>query len=163
MLLIVSGVALAVSNATVYVNPLSINNPALTYGRTFSVYISLDSISSLNAYDFKLTYNPSILKVYSKSVLPFLNSPNFVVKNSVNTKTGIIQISVTSLRPALPKSGSGNLAVITFQIIGTGETVLDLYDVKLSTSTILPILSLAKDGYFNNKPSLPSPQEPVIE
>jgi len=159
----IASAALAASNATVYVSPLSISNPALTYGKTFSVYISIDSISSLYAYDFKLKYNPSILKAVNVTTLQFLNNPNFVVKKTANAKTGVIQVSATSLRPALPKSGSGNLAVITFQVIGTGETVLDLYDVKLSSPTILPILSLAKDGYFNNKPPSPSPQEPVIE
>jgi len=101
-------------------------------GKTFTVDVKIDDVIDIYAFEFKLLYDTSILDATNIAVTPFLNEPTYTVKKQIDDTSGLVWYGVSSLPPAFPKSDSGTLATITFQVIGEGECALDLYYLVLA-------------------------------
>ena len=138
------------SPPSLYVAPPSIVDYGKVPTSTFTINVTIDSVEGLYGYEFKLGYDPFVLTATLSAVQPFLNTPSYTVRNEIDDTLGRVWVAVTSLLPALPKSGSGVLVKITFSVDAKGQTTLDLYDTKLSDKPGLPISHTVFDGYFRN-------------
>jgi hypothetical protein len=134
---------------TLYVDPSSV-----TSTDEFTIDIEVSDVTNLYGYEFKLGYDTSILDATEVMIGSFLNEPTYPVVQEINDADGYVSVGVLSLNPADPKSGSGTLANITFQVTGSDSCALDLYDSVLGDYDVNPIDHTVNDGYFSNLPSV---------
>jgi hypothetical protein len=137
----------------------------------FTIDINITNVVNMYAYELKIYYKNSILNATSAVRPPghFMEPtdpanqfiPKWEIKNNYNATHGRIWLGFTLLAPEAPKSGSGILARITFQAIGSGTTPLNLKDTKLADSSGNPIPHTAQDGLVTVK--LPVLTPPTIE
>jgi len=141
--------------AVVSVSPQRITVPP---GQTFTLNTLVANVAGLNAWEFKLVYDPSVL--YTNSTLikegPFLKS---VGSTQFDKFVGPYYILVGSaLLSSDTVDGSGTLAYVTFQVVHEGYSFLNLvkrlpsdpYDVGLWDAYAYNIANTAVDGYFSN-------------
>ena len=126
----------AASGATVSAVPSS-STPLL--GETFTVNITIGNLQNLYAIDVTLRWNASVLQVlnvnsrlgvesHPDGVL-HENLPNFpieILEDTLSQETGEYHIAATSVNPAPSFSGSGNVAIITFNVTALGRSGLEL-------------------------------------
>jgi len=121
----------AATGTTVNVVPSS-STPAL--GETFTVNITISNVQNLYALDITFSWNASALQVlnvnsrlgvesHSDGVLheSLPDAPIDVLEDSLSAETGEYHIAATSVNPAASFSGSGNVAVITFNVTSVGQ------------------------------------------
>ena len=72
----------------------------------------------------------------------------FSVKQNIFESDGYVWVAATSLNPAEPRSGSGTLATIDFQVTRVGGSTLDLYDTVLGDSNANEISHITVDGDY---------------
>jgi parallel beta-helix repeat protein len=89
---------------------------ATTLGKKFTVNITIADVVNLYSFEFKLTYNTTVLDATDITVGPFLKAPYQITKKIVDDSTGSIWLAVKSQSPALSSNGSGTLAAITFMV-----------------------------------------------
>ena len=125
-------------------------------GDVFTININIYSVADLYGFEFKLGYDTTLLDGIDVT-LPlghFLtpSDPTKLivgwqeVKDDYNATHGRVWLAVTLLSPEPPKSGSGILATITFNVTGIGSCALHLYDVGLADSKVKPISHRTIDG-----------------
>ena len=141
------GIAFA-APTTLYVDPSSVTG--LTPGQTFTINIKVSDVTNLYGFEFKLGYDTSILDATEITIGPFLNEPIYTFKKKIDNTNGFLWVATSSQKPAAPKSGSGTLATITFQVTGSGSCALDLYGTKLGNSDVNPIPHVVNDGYYGS-------------
>jgi hypothetical protein len=141
------GIAFA-APTTLYVHPSSVTSTG-----EFTIYIKVSDVTNLYGYEFKLGYDTVILDAINVGIGSFLNGPTYPVVQEINDPAGYVWVGVTSLNPAAPKSGSGTLATITFQVTGSGSCALNLYDTTLGDYDANPIGHVVNDGYFSSTES----------
>jgi hypothetical protein len=141
-----------VRETLVYVSPATYTVPSI--GSTFSVNVSIQGVTNLKGWQFKLYYPNSILNGTTVVEGPFLKegevSTYFVVAeftDDYNETQGFA--SVLCLRAgdpdALGVDGDGVLATITFNSASNGgPESLHLAEVKLSdpNATVLPFVKV---------------------
>jgi hypothetical protein len=138
---------------TLYVDPSSV-----TSTDEFTIDINVNGVTDLYGFEFKLEYDTSILDATGVTIDPFFtgdgecNTENncFLLKNETRDSNGLVWVAAALLNPAAPKSGSGTLATITFQVTGSGSCALDLYDSILGDNDANPIDHSPIDGYFSS-------------
>ena len=121
----------AATGTTVSVVP---SNSAPSLGETFAVNITVSNVQNLYAIDVTLSWNASVLQVlnvnsrlgvesHSDGVLheQLPNSPIEILEDSLSPETGEYHIAATSVSPASSFSGSGNVAIITFNVTRLGR------------------------------------------
>jgi hypothetical protein len=75
-------------------------------------------------------------------------SPGFVIVNEADPATGFLRFVMTQLAPAAPKSGNGSLIVVRLKGKKvSGETIIDLLNVQMSSPDGLSILYTMEDGW----------------
>ncbi|MCW4045126.1 MAG: cohesin domain-containing protein [Candidatus Bathyarchaeota archaeon] len=134
--LVQAALAQAASSVTVSVVP-SASSPVL--GETFVVNITINNVQNLYGLDIALRWNASVLQAlsvnsrlgvesHSDGVLheQLPNSPIEIIEETLSPTTGEYHIVATSVNPAPSFSGSGNVAIITFNVTGLGQTALEL-------------------------------------
>jgi len=138
--------------AYVHVQPPSIIDPNLTPSKNFTVDIDITKVNNLHGFDFKLSYNTTVLDVAKLEEGSFLESAGTTVidKMQDDPMTGTVWIAIYLASPASFASGNGTLATITFQVVQKGESALHLYDVVLKDQSDKDIVYVTTDGYFNN-------------
>jgi len=120
----------AATGTTVSVIPSS-STPRL--GETFAVNITISNVQNLYGLDITFRWNASVLQVLNvNSRLGVESHPNGVLheslpdaeidiaEDSVSSETGEYHIAATSVNPAPSFSGSGNVAIITFNVTRLG-------------------------------------------
>ena len=145
-------------------------------GETFTIDVKISDAIDVFAWDFKLSWNASILNFTGVEEGGFLTgfeeTPTYFVNKTYQDEEGLdyIGIACTLLGPDTPGvGGPGTLATVTFLVESRGETTLDLYDTQLRDSRITPIEHTATDGLFSNVVSPPiarftySPTKPDID
>jgi hypothetical protein len=121
---------------SVFVDPPSIVNEALTPGNTFVINITIANVTDLFAYEFKLFYLNSVLNL-TKAIRPAGNLmepsdpanqflPKWETKDNFNATHGRAWLSFTLLAPETSRTGSGALVQITFKILSVGSTPLEI-------------------------------------
>lgn len=106
----------------------------LAVGGTGRSEIQIEAATGLYGVDLRLTFDPETVTVVD--VDPdragvqiglgtlFQGQDVFLIRNRVNNSTGVIEFAVTLRQPAPPIDGSGSLANISWQGLGSGVTVL---------------------------------------
>jgi len=153
---------------SIFVDPPSIVNEALTPGNTFVINITIANVVNLFAYEFKLFYLNAVLNL-TKAIRPVGNLmepsdpanqflPKWETKDNFNATHGRAWLSFTLLAPETARTGSGALVQITFKVLSVGSTPLVLMDTKLADDTGSPITHDQADGSFSNvAPPPPAP------
>ena len=159
----VSSVA-APTSARMYVDPPEKkgNYPA---GTIFNIYIKVDA-ANLYAWEFTLTFTPSLLKVNTITRGSFLGSAGPTLWQSgqvtpfIDNFNGLVTAGDALNGPPYPSAGAtgtgGFLAAIQFQVINMqgGICILDLQNTELDTLTggmLDPIPHTVEDGLFDNR------------
>lgn len=113
------------------------------------VPVEIKNVTDLYAFDITLKFDPSILQVQDANTTQpgiqvalgkFLDG-GLVLFNSVDNANGTIHFVMTQANPSEPKSGDGNLIVVYFKGIKTGESAVSLSSVQLSTRDGMEISS----------------------
>ena len=131
-------------STTVAVKP-SESSPRL--GETLTINITVANVQNLYALDVTLQWNSSALRVVSVDLrlgVEFhpdgvlhgsrLNYDDstlvpgdiFVEESNASQETGEYHLVATSVAPAAPFSGSGNIAILTFNVTSIGHSELGL-------------------------------------
>jgi len=155
--LFLSMITVAQTSAIVIMTNLYIT-PVWSSVGPFSIDIMVENVINLAGYEFKLAFDPAILKVPSvASIVVGDFFPTIYVWKKVIDPAGFVWLGVSRPLGTPPDemgvSGSGKLATITFQVIGTGACYLDLYDTKLGDPGANPIAHNILHGYFANIPT----------
>ena len=134
---------------------------ALT-GTSFEVDIVISGVDAgapLNGFELDLDFDPAILAAISVVDGGFLLGPVFVVHESVGSLS--VEFAEVTLG-SVGATGSGVLATIGFQAIGTGSSLLDLNDLILAAPFGLPIPTAAvNDGTIAAAP-IPEPSAAIL-
>lgn len=118
-------------------------------GQNFTVDIEISDVADLYGWEFKLSWNASILDAAQVLEGPFLkNGGNTYFTSNINNTLGYMIVDCTLLGTVPGVSGNGVLASAIFYVETFGECPLDLYDTILVNSTEQPIEHTAVDGYY---------------
>ena len=149
--------------ATVYVSPAA--NTVSSVGSTFSVNISIQNVTNLCGWEFKLYYPNHILNGTSATQGPFLKAGGvqtfFMVTNFTDdyyhTTQGLVTLLCLRVDPDAPGvDGNGVLATITFNSTSNnGPEGLHLDEVKLSDPNATQIPCTVVDGEVTVVPEFP--------
>jgi hypothetical protein len=138
------------SNTKVAVNPETTN---AILGETITINITLSNVQNLYGVDVTLQWDPAALTIQNVNLrLGVESHPDgilhetpsaeiFVQNNTMDQENGEYHLVATSVAPAPSFSGSGNIAIITFNVTGTGHSELilitELADYNPSGSNLI--------------------------
>jgi hypothetical protein len=133
------------------VRPLVIMNYSAVPGEKFDVNINITIVGAIDIRGFRmrLSYDPTLINCttvgegYLFQGLP----TSHVTENTA----GSVYVSVNLTSPNATVDNNGTVVTLTFQVKGTGETSLHIYDTFLYDSAGAYLQYTAYDGYFNNK------------
>jgi hypothetical protein len=121
-----------------------------------TVDIKVDAVADLYAVDLRVSFDAAVLEVQDANaamagvqVEPggFLDpAQGFVAENSADNTAGTVRYVFTLTYPALPASGSGGLARITFRAKAAGTAAVTLAQVDLVDDQVQPIAVALIDG-----------------
>ena len=106
----------------------------LYLNETFVVQVVIEEANDLGAFQFNLTYDPSIVQVTEATLGDFLESTGnsaVAIGPEVNNAEGRVTLGAFSLVSAAGPSGTGVLATITCVAQGEGSTALGLQEVQV--------------------------------
>jgi hypothetical protein len=131
-------------------------NPATTnafLGETITINITISNVQNLYGLDVTLFWNPSALTIQNVNLrLGVESHPDgvlheapsgdiFIQENTTDQENGEYRLVATSVAPATSFSGTGNIAVITFNVTSTGNSELvlitELADYNPSGSNLI--------------------------
>jgi len=161
----------AANGTTISAIPSS-STPAL--GETFTVNVTISNVQNLYALDVMLRWNASVLQVLNVDLRLGVEShldgvlheisPNAeieVIEDNVSKEIGEYHVVATSVNPAPSFSGSGNIAIITFNVTSLGhsgfefeETELADYPTSGENANLIEHITVA--GSVNVIPEFPS-------
>jgi len=138
------------SNTEVAINPVTTN---AFLGETITINITISNVQNLYGLDVTLFWNPSALTIQNVNLRLGVEShldgvlhevPSgdiFIQENTIDQENGEYRLVATSVAPATSFSGTGNIAVITFNITNTGNSELvlitELADYNPSGSNLI--------------------------
>jgi hypothetical protein len=135
--------------AKMYVDPSAVVNRSITPSNNFTIYVKINKATDVAFFDFKLTFNSSVVKAWN-AVLGDFFPPLSTLKVEVNNASGYVRVNATLNPSEPPKNGSGVLATIKFHVEATGSTVLHLTDIQLQDNQTHILPNESADGSFNN-------------
>jgi len=133
---------------TLYLDPQTTEKAV---GQDFVVNASVSNVVDLYGWELYLSWNKTILDVVNVTQGPFLESggnspfisPTIWNENGSLLLDGLLTGNVTGV------DGSGVLATIRFQVIGSGKSDLLLYGTTLVSSSQKSIAHTVKSGTFS--------------
>jgi hypothetical protein len=146
-----AGVSLQSTGTTISVQPAS-QQAAL--GGNVTVEIRVNNITNLAGFDIELRFDPAMLQAVDADsnqdgfqVQPgdFL-AANFVVQNSINNQTGVVNYVLTQVAPTPPVSGEGVLMRLSFTAINAGTSPIAFSRVQLASGEAQPIEAAQTNG-----------------
>jgi hypothetical protein len=144
----------AVQPATLRIEPPLQDVPL---GGEATVDIIVENVSDLYGLSMVLSFDPTLVEVVDADggtagvqITPgSCPSPDFVVQNSANNSTGVINYDVSSLSPSPPCNGNGVVASITFSGLAEGISPVHYFDWLLSDTNGIEIPASTQDGELN--------------
>lgn len=103
-------------------------------GNPFSAIIDLESVSNLAGFQFTISFDPTVLKATVVKEGTFLSDDGstYWSEANIDNDAGLIT-NITCAKTAVGSiSGSGILAIIEFEAIGSGETYIEVKNITLS-------------------------------
>ena len=136
--------------AKLYIDPPEIVDPNLRPPTIISINVTVDDVTDLYDYEFKLGYNTEMLTCIGAVINRVQNQTNFSPIILIDDPSGYLWVNVTYYPPATPITTTEPLALVTvyFQIDGLGSSILDLYDTELSDSNRQQIPHETQDGFI---------------
>jgi hypothetical protein len=139
-----------------YVDPPSVEG--LSPSQTFSITVKIANVTGLYGLDVRLQWDPTILDYVShQAKIPVETYPEGVLYNTVlmikdtpDPVAGTYWVAASSLSPAPTFNGSGIVFEMTFEVIGIGQTPLEIYSSALSDKDALAIAHTVQSGFFTN-------------
>jgi hypothetical protein len=139
--------------ASLYVSPPKVVDPTLTAGFQFDVNLTIASATNVNTWGTDVFYDNTILNATGATEGDFLKSLNstsfsFSIQQNYNATNGLVHMSCTlSVGGAY---GNGTLATITFQVLGLGQSGINMANAFLLDPSSLSLPFNTANGYFNN-------------
>jgi len=121
---------------------VSIQPPVLTtgVGNFFDVFVNISNVTDLFAYQFDISFDPTILSAVNVAEGSFLLSGGFTTSffpGFIDNTAGSITFAAGSLIGAIPGvSGSGTLATLNFEGLTLGTSSVNLSNVILLDSSL---------------------------
>lgn len=139
--------SLAIAQAEISIDPTT---QTTSTGSVVTVDVGVTGVTNLYGYQFDLTYNPSVLSGVSVSEGPLLASggnSTYFVPGTIDNVGGTVAATADTILSAVPGvSGSGELAVFTFDAIGAGTSTLGIQNELLIDSGFNPIADTTTGG-----------------
>lgn len=137
---------------TISVEPQALVNQALGPGSSFSVAIVISDVTNLGGYEYKLSFDDSIVHVTNVAIETEWFGPEVKVwKNTLDT--GLMWLVVTlPTGTVVGVDGSGTVVTIDFAVDNYGSTILDIDDTILGDPFATAIGHQTSDGFFTNRP-----------
>ena len=126
--------SLANAQAVISIDPTT---QTASTGNVVTVDVDISNVSDLYGYQFDVAFNPSILQAVSSSEGPFLagGGSTFFIPGTNDNVGGTVAATADTLLTAISGvNGSGELAVFTFDAIGTGTGALTIQNETLLNS-----------------------------
>jgi len=136
---------------TLTINPVSAN---ITIDETVVVDVVVEGESDLYGVALELTFDPTLVEVVDADtgtagvqITPgSCPVADFVVQNTVNNSTGVINYDAASLSPTAACNGTGVVASITFRGLSEGTSPVHYNSWLLADSNGLSITASTQDG-----------------
>jgi hypothetical protein len=135
----------------------------VTIGEIFNVPVDISQVSDLYAFQFDLSYDPTILELLNVSEGSFLASAGttFFIQPTVDNTSGTATATADSLIGAIPGAdGNGDLAIFSFEAIAAGTSTIGLSNVTLLDSSLNPIPFTTTDGQVVSVSTVSTVPEP---
>jgi len=133
------------SDATLYVDPPSIEDPAILLGDNIVIHIMIDSVSDMKTCEFNLTFSPSVLSVLRITKLAVQGQyPDS--KLDLDSDNGYIWISLV-YKTALTITTDTAILEIEFYVKDYGATDLHFQSSELLDTGGAPIPHETRDGF----------------
>jgi hypothetical protein len=126
--------SLATAQAVLTLDPTT---QTTSTGSVVTVDVDISNVTDLFGYQFDLTFNPNILQAVSSSEGSFLSSggSTFFINGDNDNVGGAVSATADTLLSAVNGvSGSGQIAVFTFDAIGNGTSALAIQNETLLDS-----------------------------
>jgi len=134
-------------------------------GENFTIEIRIDpNGAEIYAVQYDLYFNPNILNATSQSQGTFLSkdgATTSVLINKINNTIGKIEYGETRIDVKKGVKEAGVLSSISFEVIGTGRSGLNLSNVILSDTNATPIEATIESGTVDvSAPATPATTAP---
>lgn len=135
------------------VRPLVIMNYSAVPGETFDANINITALGtiSLRGFTMRLSYDPTLIQCTTVGEGDVFPQGSVTTDFTRDNSAGNVYASVNFTSRSSSVDENGTLVALTFQVKGTGETSLHIYDAFLYDSAGTYLQYTAYDGYFNNK------------
>lgn len=113
-------------------------SPAVV-GSTVNLNIQLNGVVDLYAYNFSLSFDPSVLQATggTEGALLATGGSTYFDVGTIDNTTGLISYSFNTLVGAVPGvNGSGSLAQLSFNVLTAGSTALTFSDTIFLNSSL---------------------------
>jgi subtilisin family serine protease len=140
------------------------SNVRVTVDATATTTLQANAISNLYSVTLRLTFDPNIVQVVDAdpgtpnvqiAVGALMSGRDYTVtRNEVDNTTGVVEFALSLRGAALPITGSGPVAVITWQGKGVGQSALTLQQSRLAHPDGGPILHNIRNGAVQVQPSI---------
>lgn len=134
-----------------------VSSPSVPVGQPVVVYVVADAVERLYAFDVRLSFDAGRLEVVDADgdvsngvqvgageFMP--QDQGFTLRNSADNEAGTVEYVFTLMRPALPVTGTGVLARITFRGKAEGVAAIRLRQVMLADDGARGIAVRLEDG-----------------
>lgn len=139
-----------VTTAKIELIPKEMKGQGYGPGDTLSINVTLSGVIE-NLYGLNLTikYDSKIINATSVELSQLLAMPNKNFTNIDNAK-GMVNLNVTCESGAPPTHTTGLIATITFDIVGFGESFIEIVDSKLIDINGKEIIHLLEKAFLYN-------------
>ena len=131
-------------------------------GSTFSVDVDVSGAADLYAYQFDLSFDPTVISAVSSSEGSFLSAggSTFFIPGTNDNVGGVVSATAdTLISPVAGVTGSGTLAVLTFEALKTGVSSIGISGAQLLDSNFNSIDSHSIAGSVTVAPHAASAPE----
>jgi PKD repeat protein len=135
--------------AALYVDPPEIIDPTLMPPKIFTINVTVNYVTNMYDYEFKLSYNTEMLTCFGAIINRVQNQTDFTPLILIDDGAGLIFVNVTYHPPAVPITTINPLALVTvfFQVDTPGASALHFNETELSDPSHQPISHETTDGF----------------
>jgi hypothetical protein len=140
---------------TLTISPGSVVDPSLTPCHSFTVNLTVNNAADLYRWQAQIYYSNQILNATDAEEGSFLQTYGTTIFQAnilqdFNSTHGQITLSQTLSGAGIGAYGDGQLAAITFHVLGNGSTPITISNDTLYDSENTGIVHTTGNGYFSN-------------
>jgi len=87
------------------------------------IAVRVENVTALTAYHFEISFTPGVVEVLEVRNGTFLESGLMEPTNAIDNLNGTILFGMAQISPSIPKTGSGDLAIIRMRAIQGFQSV----------------------------------------